>query len=220
MANSLMLNASGYVDPTAFFAIKKEESDRMKFNDGDVVKLQLEDGRDVYRTILRMHYGYATTLFMYFTESRENEYPIIADGDIMHADLGKLGYTSWKDLENVEVVRTMSAEELAELRENIAATMGIVTETIIQSTDHKDDFELENQQLKDQIETLLQQNERFKEQLNATESKEQENEHVIIENGLASDDQDKRLAAQNLMKAVTERDIYKYMCQKMLERLS
>ncbi len=192
----------------------------MKFNDGDVVKLQLEDGRDVYRTILRMHYGYATTLFMYFTESRENEYPIIADGDIMHADLGKLGYTSWKDLENVEVVRTMSAEELAELRENIAATMGIVTETIIQSTDHKDDFELENQQLKDQIETLLQQNERFKEQLNATESKEQENEHVIIENGLASDDQDKRLAAQNLMKAVTERDIYKDMCQKMLERLS
>ena len=120
----------------------------------------------------------------------------------------------------MEVVRTMSAEELAELRENIAATMGIVTETIIQSTDHKDDFELENQQLKDQIETLLQQNERFKEQLNATESKEQENEHVIIENGLASDDQDKRLAAQNLMKAVTERDIYKDMCQKMLERLS
>lgn len=125
-------NHEGYPDLTAFKALKniffKGDHTMDGWNDGDVVKLRLMDGRDVYRILLKVHDRYATTLNLYEEESNENEFAITVDGKKMHADLGKIAFTKARDMANAEFMFSMGRESHGKLMKKIGRVIGVPAE--------------------------------------------------------------------------------------------
>lgn len=147
-------NAEGYVDMTAFAAIKNVYEGDYKmtgWNDGDIVKLRLPDGRDVYRVVLKAHGKYATTLNLFPNESEENEYKIKPEKDVMHADLGKIAFTRAYDLDGAQFIRAMDDNEFSRLMSRVGDALGVPSIHIPDD----EPFKKERDELKEQVENLL-----------------------------------------------------------------
>ena len=120
------------------------------WNDGDIIKLHLPDGRDVYRVVLKAHSKYATTVNLYDKESPENEYKVKPDKVIMHADLGKSAFTKSYDLDGGQFIRAMEEKEFDRFKSRIGEVLGIPTVSVPE----EEPFLEERSQLKKQVEQL------------------------------------------------------------------
>lgn len=119
-------NAEGYADPTAYKAIYRGGYSMATWKDGDVVKLVGEDGRELYRLLLKAHAGYATSIFLFDDVANENDFEIVLpDGLTLHADIGKFGYTTYRNLDGAELVMNLGEDKKGALRERVASLLGI-----------------------------------------------------------------------------------------------
>lgn len=118
-------NDKGYPDPTAYKAIYDNGGHAMQdWQDGDIINIQSADGLPNYKVILKAHEYYATTLPLFTNESRENSYMVIAR-EMMYAELGKITYTGYRNLNEAEYIRHMSDDEFHNLMNAIVKLLWI-----------------------------------------------------------------------------------------------
>lgn len=175
-----------------------------QWQDGDIIKMYLMDGREQTRVILKTHNAYATTLVLFPDESKENDYTVRAK-DLMHVDTGRVMYTSSRDLEAASLVRSLKADELEDLLEEVGRTMQIPVIQPAQQKDVNADLEKENKDLQEKIALVCKEKDEIEQKY-----KEEAAQHTELKNKLS------RLKPAGhtnldiaLAKAETERDIYK-----------
>lgn len=229
----LIYNNEGYLDLTAFIAIKnvykKGGYCMSTWKDGDIIKMVLPDGREVYRVIIKAHERYATTLTLFDSECFENEYQVKIDNNLgkFHADTGKIAFTKNWDLDEAEFVRAMGESEFDKLLAKIGESIGIPT---IPSTG-EDINELKEKAEKAAAENdaLAAENDRLKKKVSDLDynlaqkihSSEEQIEKLVKE----LDSAEKDLAAaidrdseskSMLIKAEAERDVYKDLYMRVM----
>ena len=226
---NIIYNNEGYLDLTAYNAIKnlyKGDYHMATWNDGDIIKLKLPDGREVYRVVIKAQERYATTLTLFNEECYENEYRIkVPEGPgHLHADLGKIAFTKNWDLNDAEFVMAMDDKSFTKLLRKIGETLGIPTIATGNDDDSKKWAEqykdlqdvadsltsdnralvLENDSLKEKVETLEKSNaevySEYKKVKGELDSKMEELSFAV-ERDAAS-----RAGA---IRAAAERDVYK-----------
>lgn len=125
--NDLLYNAEGYKDETAYKAILQAErgSENMsgyEINKGEIWEVEGNGYGTKLVVVLCCYEKYAATVMLQDQEPGSNAVPVKAR-DIMYADAGRLGWTFYDKM--VDFVRTLSAEEEAELRQAIVAALGL-----------------------------------------------------------------------------------------------
>ncbi len=155
--NSPGRNHEGYMDSTASAAISnvyKGDYKMTGWNDGDIIKMNLPDGRKVYRVILKAHKKYATTLSLYDDECPENEYKVKPEKTIMHADLGRIAFTKSYDLDSADFIRAMEEKEFDRFRSRVGEVLGIPAISVPE----EEPFLEERKELREQVEELTAKN--------------------------------------------------------------
>lgn len=205
-------NAEGYLDLTAYNAIYGGK-EMIEWKAGDIVSLYMMDGRESYRVVLKPYNRYATTMILYEDERYENEYEVVAMTK-MHADLGKIGFTSGRDLEAATLVRSMKDSEFEELMVRVAESIGVPMSYFQQDGEGKaapDDngSDVDREELTkayEKIGKLEKEKEELKEKIREHETNRSKVGGVI------------RDTREELAKAVCERDVYKELYADMLNR--
>lgn len=227
-------NHEGYLDMTAYLAMKnmyKGEYKMTGWNDGDIIKLHLADGRDVYRVILKAHGKYATTVNLYDTENAENEYKVKPEKTIMHADLGRIAFTKAYDLDSGQFIRAMEEKEFDRFKSRIGEVLGIPSISVPE----EEPFLEERSQLKKQVAELEQKNSvlasknsDYAEKLELASGNSEDLESARRELTAVKDELAKAMAKLNsaleesakaeasVIKAEAERDVYKDLYKQVL----
>lgn len=211
-------NPEGYLDTTAYLAIYKRRNKMVNCKDGDILKFNL-GGKYKYRLVLKTHTNFATTIFLFEDESRENEFAVNA-GSIMHVDLGKLGYTTGNDLDSGELVRRLNDKELEDIRNQVAECMGVSLNPISFSDNTE---EKNNKELMEMVDELLNKNVEYKEQLvqikRNYESAKSELEQYQFDKKTKENAVDTKLK-EAYLKTAAERNIYEKLYYELLNRMN
>jgi hypothetical protein len=210
-----MYNAEGYVDPTAYFALKggfMGYEANSPFLNGDIVTMETLNGREIYKVILKVHDGYATTLPLFDRESNQNEYKVKAKG-VMHADRGKVTYTAFRDLEAAQLVRHMEDGEFSKLLKAIGATIG--AGDVFTGIGNETEAAVEIIKLREQVEKLEQEKNSLIEDLAQAEKKET---LLAMEEAQSNNESEKKYMNQ-IIKAEAERDVYKELYFGLLDKM-
>lgn len=117
--DELKRNGSGYVDPTAYKAIKQEDKNEI-VNNGEVWEITQNNGFKKYVVVLSAHKGYATVLQL--SEDNYGGYPVNCKG-VMYTDCGKLGYCFTDKFESY--IRSLTDGEYQDLMANVAVKLGL-----------------------------------------------------------------------------------------------
>ena len=121
-------NSEGYLDMTAFAAMKnmyKGDDKMTAWHDGDIIKMQIPDGRSLYRLVVKSHERYVTAQGLYDTESPENNHVVKVEGRLMYTDLGRLAYIKARDMDDALYVDTMDGSAFDKLMRRLGATLGV-----------------------------------------------------------------------------------------------
>lgn len=121
-------NHEGYLDMTAFAAMKnmyKGDDKMTAWHDGDIIKMQIPDGRSLYKLVVKSHERYVTALGLYDTESPENNHAVKVEGGLMYTDLGRLAYIKARDMDDAMYVDTMGGKAFDKLMRKLGATLGV-----------------------------------------------------------------------------------------------
>lgn len=212
------------------------------WNDGDIIKLHLPDGRDVYRVVLKAHSKYATTVNLYDKESPENEYKVKPDKVIMHADLGRIAFTKSYDLDGGQFIRAMEEKEFDRFKSRIGEVLGIPTVSVPE----EEPFLEERRELQKQVEqltmdkaeleqknsVLASENSDYAEKLefasgNSADLESARRELTAVKDELAkamaklsSALEESAKAEASVIKAEAERDVYRELYMQVLAKMS
>ena len=121
-------NHEGYLDMTAFAAMKnmyKGDDKMTAWHDGDIIKMQIPNGRSLYKLVVKSHERYVTALGLYDTESPENNHLVKVEGGPMYTDLGRLAYIKARDMDDAMYVDTMDGKAFDKLMRKLGATLGV-----------------------------------------------------------------------------------------------
>jgi len=129
MDKDLLRNGSGYVDPTAYSAIKnymKEES-RMEYKRGEIYEYEMVNRAETKEALVvsadfRAGNRYLNIIVLTDEPKGEINVPIVCGG-MMYADCGMVSFATNDRFG--EFVRTARAEEMAQIDEGIAKCLGI-----------------------------------------------------------------------------------------------
>ena len=213
-------NAEGYLDLTAYNAIYGGK-DMVEWKAGDIVSLYLMDGRESIRIILKPYNRYATTMTLFEEERYENEFEVVAMTK-MHADLGRIGFTSGRDLETATLVRSMKDSELQQLLVRIAETIGVpadyynyigIVDSGAASGTDIDELAREIKELRDKYDAAETEKGELQRKYDALKEKQENNaEDIRVKD-------DKLIALmKDVAKASAERDVYKDLYSEILNR--
>lgn len=139
--NGIMVNGSGYPDPTAGKAMAAVIKEEKKMNahgyaDGDIVTIETVGGEQEV-LLLKCHRTYATTLKLSDRRPEENSMAIRSKG-MMYTDTGRYMYAFYDKI--ISLVRSMKQEEFDEVKKKVAETLGVataVTETVLEAHEEK-----------------------------------------------------------------------------------
>ena len=125
----IMVNGSGYYDPTAYHAIKNMQEDlamgtRKDYADGDIVIAKKHNGETEEMLLLRCHEGYATATILRDKPPIENAVMVISRQK-MYMDAGRPCYVFYDTITGF--VKSVSDEELERVRQKIGEALGIGT---------------------------------------------------------------------------------------------
>lgn len=114
-------NGSGYVDTTAYQAIKNylKGEDDMDFYQGDIFKGELTNGGEKEFIVVSVHDRFCTTLML--SENDSLPYQVICNG-MKYTNPGMLQYM-YKD-RLTSFVRSMKKDEFTDLLQNIVDSLG------------------------------------------------------------------------------------------------
>lgn len=123
----ILRNGSGYVDPTAYKAIKKyEEGEEMEYKRGDIVWYETHSGKFKQALIVSANYRknnmYQSIICLTEEPKTEDSVPIICGG-MMYADCGMVSFAQIDRFN--DYIRTASTEEMAQVVEVLAKNLGI-----------------------------------------------------------------------------------------------
>ena len=204
--NRGMFNSEGYKDTTPYLALQRG-SHMNNWKDGDIFKLARPDGQDMVRVILRMNRDYALTVNLYPRPQRENDYCLTIGGEEMHCDLGRLSYTTVKDLEYADYQQSLQEEVQDDLIHHVAGAMGcsnVKYEDVQEWMQKLEETKIRN-------DALVREVERLRDILQRTED------------NLFELQQAQRAGAQDAANisgiAEAERNIYKEICHKLIDRI-
>ena len=129
----LFRNGSGYVDYTAYKAIKNiERNKKMDFNRGEIFEIETNRGESRKALIVsanfRKNNRFQSVIILTDEPKSEDAVPIVCEG-MMYADCGMVSFTSEDRI--INYIRTAREEEMEQIDEGIATCLGIELETII-----------------------------------------------------------------------------------------
>lgn len=130
MGNELLRNGSGYVDFTAYSAIKniERENERMEFKRGEIFEYEMLDRHEIKKALVvsadfRSNDRYISVILLIDEPKNDNCVPITTGGGIMYADCGMCSFAVNDRLGNY--VRTVPSKEMEQVDEGIAKCLGI-----------------------------------------------------------------------------------------------
>jgi hypothetical protein len=133
MDNELLRNASGYVDYTAYKAIKnyQEGEEKMEFKRGDICYYETHSGHFKVALVVSAEYrsdNYYQSIIVLTDEPKtEDSVPVVCKG-MMYADCGMVSFAQADRLS--EYIRTASTYEMAQVDECMAKNLGIERKTV------------------------------------------------------------------------------------------
>lgn len=227
--NDLLYNAEGYKDETAYKAILQAErgSENMngyEINKGEIWEVEGNGYGTKLVVVLCCYEKYAATVMLQDQEPGSNAVPVRAR-DIMYADAGRLGWTFYDKM--LDFVRTLSAEEEAELRQAIVAALGLqgvdmaVPVSVIQEYENATAIaEAEVRKLQQQLKEKTAEAEEAYEHMEANAARVDELEEQLKktkDNSLGYKLAERRLH-EDLAAASKEAEIYKGLYEQLLAR--
>lgn len=123
MRDDIRRNGDGYVDVTAYMALRKviKEESRMEYKAGDIVDISTTNG-DRTALIINGNKDYAT-IGMLFDSQRECNNVAVSARHIMYMDAGRLAYVYWDKV--IGLVRTASEIQFASYMGSISKALGL-----------------------------------------------------------------------------------------------
>ena len=118
----LMYNASGYIDPTAYYAI--EGVAMINWKDGDVFEFAKKDGGTIQKVVLKAFKKYAAVIALYPNEQYEYEHEVYSD-QLMHACVAKIGTVPARDFEDADYVCNIGPVAYDKLVDHVAIALGL-----------------------------------------------------------------------------------------------
>jgi hypothetical protein len=127
MDYEILRNGSGYVDPTAYKAIKKyQEGEEMEYKRGDIVWYETYGGKFKQALIVSGDYRrnnmYQSIICLTEEPKTEDSVPIVCGG-MMYVDCGMVSFAPLDRIN--DYIRTASAEEMAQVDAILAKNLGI-----------------------------------------------------------------------------------------------
>lgn len=132
MDNELLRNASGYVDYTAYKAIKNyQEGEEMEYKRGDIIWYETHSGKFKKALIVSADYRkgsfYQSIIVLTDEPKTEDSVPVVCGG-MMYVDCGMVSFAQIDRIN--EYIRTASDEEMAQVDEILAKNLGIERKTV------------------------------------------------------------------------------------------
>lgn len=123
----ILRNGSGYVDPTAYKAIKKyQEGEEMEYKRGDIIWYETYGGKFKQALIVSADYRknnlYQSIICLTEEPKTEDSVPIVCGG-MMYVDCGMVSFAPLDRIN--DYIRTASAEEMAQVDAILAKNLGI-----------------------------------------------------------------------------------------------
>lgn len=114
-------NASGYVDPTAYTAIKNiiSEVNKMEIYRGDIFRVKTTNGNEKEIVVLSVHDRYCTVLML--SDNDKLPFAITCNG-VKHTDPGQLQYVYNDNLTNY--IRSMTKPDFTGLMQAVIDSLG------------------------------------------------------------------------------------------------
>lgn len=204
--NDIRYNGAGYYDETAYKAMKNMERggtskmDNKTAYTGEIWEMETLNGQTREVLLVQCFNNYATILTLTDTEPEENGLAI-RSRSMKWTDCGKLGYVFYNRLTNM--VRSMTDEELEEVRDSIGEVLQIQKGTFAELAGLTDDGE-DSSDTGAAVETTAAEEE------NATQS----------EGGLPKEAAQMMMDSALALEGMTrERDIYKHLYETLLDRV-
>lgn len=119
--NELKKNGSGYVDYTAYEAIKQASRGGEKVHSGEIWGITQNNGTKKYVIVLAVSDD-CTTILRLTDAEWDGAYPVKCKG-LMYTDVYKIGYCFYNTYDNF--IRAMTEKEYADLMEKVAAALGL-----------------------------------------------------------------------------------------------
>lgn len=232
MINELKRNASGYYDPTAYEAIRKVDGE-MNMNPGEIWEVSMNNGRMSTVAVLSVNDNIVSCVPLF--ESRRNDYEVeVKANGIMFANTAMVKYEYVNCF--VSFIRLMKDDEFEKVKESVAEHLGI---SVLDGCENCGWNEAEREYVEEQkaeiqrlnavvneyAETIslltLEKEELYKEWKEKCETEDM----LIAKNNYLLqmlDQLNAQLEKNNdveLIKAQTERDMFKSLYEQTLERL-
>lgn len=137
MDNELLRNGSGYVDYTAYKALKncaKGESD-MAFNRGEIFEYEMVNRNEVKKALVvsadfRRNERHISIIVLNDEPKGQVNVPIVCQGK-MYADCGMVSFATNDRLG--DFIRKATETEMAQIDEGIAKCLGIEQKTVVET---------------------------------------------------------------------------------------
>lgn len=132
MDYEILRNGSGYVDPTAYKAIKNyQEGEEMEYKRGDIIWYETHSGKFKKALIVSADYRkgsfYQSIIVLTDEPKTEDSVPVVCGG-MMYVDCGMVSFAQIDRIN--EYIRTASDEEMAQVDEILAKNLGIERKTV------------------------------------------------------------------------------------------
>ena len=211
MDNELLRNGSGYVDLTAYKALKKIENGGSKMKRGEIWEIAgIYENRMV--VVVEAHEGFCSVLMLNLDRKKEDDVEIVARGK-MYTNPAMISYT-FND-RFITFVRRMKDEEFASLMHEVDKCFSMIS--FVASAEPKE--VLEEDAEKEEMKVYIMKLEAEIKELEAVNKVIEEQKEIAISK-LAAKGTD--LAAghnEELMKLKIERDTYLNLYNGLLEKM-
>lgn len=126
----ILRNGSGYVDWTAYQALKayQKGDERMEYKRGDIFEYEMQNGKGIKNALIvsanfRLNNGYLSIIVL-TDEEKDEAYSVpIVCGGMMYADCGMVSFGMKNRIGNY--IRTATDAEMKQIDEGIAKCLGI-----------------------------------------------------------------------------------------------
>lgn len=180
----------------------------MKVKDGDIIKTCMIDGREVFKVVIKVFERYAATLNLYSDENKENDYMVDIGKCFMHADLGKISFVRYNDLNESEYVFHIFEDDMTALLSKIGETLGIPQISVPNNKEKTGDVATEDAKcLQDEVELLTEEQKRMRNDLDSARK------------ACAEAEKKAYMYERDIIKTEAERDVYKSMYMDILGKM-
>lgn len=212
-----------------------------EWSDGDIIKRATFNGGEVQSVLVKVHERYATTVNIFDEPQKENNYAVTAIRlKPMYCDIGKLSYIRQRDLDDAELVQTLTDKEYTRLLRKLGEIFGVPTLSVPVTESEAApgvDFQKECESLQEQIDVLFREKQEADEKASyaanelretldklkqVTEERDQSRAAVqdLNEKNRELNDGGSLNQRIEIARIASERDVYKELYTKLLSAMS